>query len=43
MGKTDMRDTDYLFQPRGQGTEWCFRMTTPKVLLLLMHTVPRRR
>jgi hypothetical protein len=33
MGKTDMRDTDYLFQPRGQGTGWCFRMATPKTLM----------
>lgn len=33
MADTDMLDTDYLFQPRGQGTGWCFRMITPHVLI----------
>lgn len=28
-----MLDTDYLFQPRGQGTGWCFRMLTPPALI----------
>lgn len=33
MADTDMLDTDYLFQPRRQGTGWCFRMMPPHVLI----------
>ncbi|HLO78384.1 MAG TPA: phage integrase SAM-like domain-containing protein, partial [Magnetospirillum sp.] len=33
MADFDMLDTDYLFQPRGQGTGWCFRMMTPAALI----------
>lgn len=33
MGDTDMLDTNYLFQPRGQGTAWLFRMATPAPLI----------
>ena len=33
MADTDMLDTTFLFQPRGQGTGWCFRMITPTILL----------
>lgn len=33
MTETDMLDTQYLFQPRGQGTGWCFRMVTPPALV----------
>jgi integrase len=33
MAKDDMLDTTFLFQPRGQGTGWCFRMATPLILV----------
>jgi len=33
MADEDVLDTDYLFQPRGQGTGWCFRMLTPSALI----------
>jgi len=29
----DVLDTTYLFQPRGPGTGWCFRIKTPLVLV----------
>ena len=29
----DMRDTQYLFQPRRPGTAWLFRMKTPEALI----------
>lgn len=33
MADNDMLDTSYLFQPRGPGTAWHFRMPTPEVLI----------
>ncbi len=33
MDGNDMLDTTYLFQPRGPGTAWLFRMATPKGLI----------
>jgi hypothetical protein len=33
MADDDMLDTQFLFQPRGPGTGWCFRMLTPPVLI----------
>jgi hypothetical protein len=33
MDRPDMLDTNYLFQPRGPGTAYLFRMATPAVLL----------
>lgn len=33
MADDDMLDTTFLFQPRGQGTGWCFRMATPLALI----------
>lgn len=33
MANDDMLDTNFLFQPRGQGTGWCFRMVTPLPLI----------
>lgn len=33
MTDDDMLDTLFLFQPRGQGTGWCFRMVTPVALV----------
>lgn len=33
MSDDDMLDTTFLFQPRGQGTGWCFRMITPTILI----------
>jgi integrase len=33
MANNDMLDTTFLFQPRGQGTGWCFRMATPSALI----------
>ncbi len=33
MAKDDMLDTLYLFQPRGPGTAWLFRMPTPEILI----------
>lgn len=29
----DVLETDFLFQPRGAGTGWCFRMRTPDILI----------
>lgn len=39
MGDSDMLDTKFLFQPRGAGTAWLFRMATPA--LLVGRTNPR--
>jgi hypothetical protein len=36
-----MLDTNYLFQPRGAGTAWLFRMATPTTLI--GRTNPRTR
>lgn len=33
MADDDMLDTQFLFQPRGPGAGWCFRMLTPPVLI----------
>jgi hypothetical protein len=33
MADNDMLETDFLFQPRGPGTGWCFRMITPAALV----------
>ncbi|WP_280139890.1 hypothetical protein [Magnetospirillum fulvum] len=33
MTDDDMLDTLFLFQPRGLGTGWCFRMVTPAALV----------
>lgn len=33
MGDTDLLDTKFLFQPRGEGTAWLFRMATPEALI----------
>src|SRR6185437_13577988 len=33
MDHTDMLDTQFLFQPRGAGTAWLFRMATPEALI----------
>jgi len=33
MANDDMLDTKYLFQPRGPGTAWLFRMPTPGILI----------
>lgn len=33
MANNNMLDTTFLFQPRGQGTGWCFRMATPSALI----------
>lgn len=37
MAKDDMLDTTFLFQPRGQGAGWCFRMATPLILVGLLN------
>ena len=39
MDDPNMLDTLYLFQPRGPGTAWLFRMATPETLVGL--TNPR--
>ncbi len=33
MGDNDMNETRFLFQPRGPGTAWLFRMATPAILI----------
>jgi len=33
MADDDVLDTLYLFQPRGPGTAWLFRMPTPAALV----------